>query len=158
MSRVSSLQDPFLNALRTGNQRGGDRRPIPVSVYLVNGIKLQGNIEAFDQYSIVLNNNGINQMVFKHAISTIVPARRVSLHFKANNMHHNNDSQNSDSTSHHSEDEDDFSNEDDNDTYTSSESDKNLDSLEENFAEYDDEDKPLQEIDEKSDYHNSNKP
>jgi host factor-I protein len=79
---MSSLQDPFLNALRTGNNRGGEKKPINVSVYLVNGIKLQGMIEAFDQFSIVLNNNGINQMVYKHAISTIVPSRRVSLYFK----------------------------------------------------------------------------
>lgn len=82
MSRMSSLQDPFLNALRTGNTKSGEKQPISVSIYLVNGIKLQGLVEAFDQFSIVLNNNGINQMVYKHAISTIVPSKRVSLYFK----------------------------------------------------------------------------
>ena len=62
------LQDPFLNALRTEH--------IPVSIYLVNGIKLQGNIESFDQYVILLRNT-VTQMVYKHAISTVVPARAV---------------------------------------------------------------------------------
>jgi len=64
------LQDPFLNALR--------REHIPVSVYLVNGIKLQGQIESFDQYVVLLRNT-VTQMVYKHAISTIVPGRAVSL-------------------------------------------------------------------------------
>ena len=62
----SSLQDPFLNDLR--------RSRAQVNMYLVNGIKLQGKIDAFDQYVIVLKNN-VQQMVFKHAISTIVPLR-----------------------------------------------------------------------------------
>lgn len=69
MSKGSSLQDPFLNAIRKDH--------VPVSVYLVNGIKLQGNIESFDSFVLVLRNNGVNQMVYKHAISTVVPARAV---------------------------------------------------------------------------------
>jgi host factor-I protein len=64
------LQDPFLNALR--------REHVPVSIYLVNGIKLQGQIESFDQYVVLLRNT-VTQMVYKHAISTIVPGRAVSL-------------------------------------------------------------------------------
>jgi host factor-I protein len=64
------LQDPLLNALR--------RERVPVSIYLVNGIKLQGQIEAFDAY-VVLLKNAVTQMVYKHAISTVVPARMVSL-------------------------------------------------------------------------------
>jgi len=63
------LQDPFLNALR--------REHIPVSIYLVNGIKLQGQIESFDQYVVLLRNT-VTQMVYKHAISTIVPGRAVN--------------------------------------------------------------------------------
>ena len=63
------LQDPFLNALR--------REHVPVSIYLVNGIKLQGQIESFDQYVVLLRNT-VTQMVYKHAISTIVPGRAVS--------------------------------------------------------------------------------
>ena len=69
MSNKSQLlQDPFLNALR--------REHVPVSVYLVNGIKLQGQIESFDQYVVLLRNT-VTQMVYKHAISTIVPGRAV---------------------------------------------------------------------------------
>jgi len=67
------LQDPFLNALR--------REHVPVSIYLVNGIKLQGQIESFDQYVVLLRNT-VTQMVYKHAISTIVPGRPVQ--FSAN--------------------------------------------------------------------------
>lgn len=70
MSRGQSLQDPFLNALR--------KERVPVSIYLVNGIKLQGQVESFDQF-VVLLKNSVSQMVYKHAISTVVPARNVKL-------------------------------------------------------------------------------
>jgi host factor-I protein len=70
MSKGQLLQDPFLNVLR--------QEQVQVSVYLVNGIKLQGQIESFDQY-VVLLKNAITQMVYKHAISTIVPARPVTV-------------------------------------------------------------------------------
>jgi host factor-I protein len=63
------LQDPFLNLLR--------KEHVPVSIYLVNGIKLQGQIESFDQYVVLLRNT-VTQMVYKHAISTVVPARAVN--------------------------------------------------------------------------------
>ena len=62
------------------------RERIPVSIYLVNGIKLQGQIESFDQFVILLKNT-VNQMVYKHAISTVVPARSVS-HHNNNGGHH----------------------------------------------------------------------
>lgn len=70
-AKGQTLQDPFLNALR--------KEHVPVSIYLVNGIKLQGQVDSFDQYVILLKNT-VTQMVYKHAISTIVPARAVSLH------------------------------------------------------------------------------
>jgi len=70
MARGQSLQDPFLNALR--------KERVPVSIYLVNGIKLQGQIDSFDQF-VVLLKNSVSQMVYKHAISTVVPARNVRL-------------------------------------------------------------------------------
>lgn len=70
MSKSQSLQDPYLNALR--------KERVPVSVYLVNGIKLQGQIESFDAFVLLLRNN-ISQMIYKHAISTIVPARNIRL-------------------------------------------------------------------------------
>lgn len=70
MARGQSLQDPFLNLLR--------REKVPVSIYLVNGIKLHGHIEAFDQF-VVLLRNSVSQMVYKHAISTVVPSRNIRL-------------------------------------------------------------------------------
>ena len=68
MSKGHSLQDPFLNVLR--------KEKVPVAIYLVSGIKLQGQIESFDQFVIVLKNT-VNQMVYKHAISTVVPGRQI---------------------------------------------------------------------------------
>ena len=69
-SRGQLLQDPFLNVLH--------KEHIPVSIYLVNGIKLQGQVESFDQYVVLLRNT-VTQMVYKHAISTVVPTRPVSI-------------------------------------------------------------------------------
>jgi host factor-I protein len=70
MTKTQILQEPFLNALR--------KEKIQVSIFLVNGIKLQGQVDSFDQYVIILKNT-VNQMVYKHAISTIVPAKTVKL-------------------------------------------------------------------------------
>lgn len=70
MSKGQTLQDPFLNVLR--------KERIPVSIYLVNGIKLQGQVESFDQFVILLKNT-VSQMVYKHAVSTVVPSRPVRL-------------------------------------------------------------------------------
>ena len=81
MAKGQSLQEPFLNTLR--------KEKVPVSIYLVNGIKLQGQIESFDQF-VVLLRNSVNQMVYKHAISTIVPSRNVRPGFGPNNNHGHN--------------------------------------------------------------------
>jgi host factor-I protein len=70
MSKGHNLQDPFLNVLR--------KERIPVSIFLVNGIKLQGQVESFDQFVVLLKNT-VSQMVYKHAISTVVPSRAVRL-------------------------------------------------------------------------------
>ena len=70
MKKSQGLQDPFLNQLR--------KEHIPVSIFLVNGIKLQGHVEAFDQYVVVLKN-AVSQMIYKHAISTVVPAKPVRI-------------------------------------------------------------------------------
>jgi host factor-I protein len=78
MSKGQSLQDPFLNALR--------RERVPVAIYLVNGIKLQGTIESFDQFVVLLRNQ-VSQMVYKHAISTVVPSRNV----RVGNGHENHE-------------------------------------------------------------------
>ena len=70
MAKGQTLQDPFLNILR--------KEKVPVSIYLVNGIKLQGQVDSFDQF-VVLLKNSVSQMVYKHAISTVVPARNVRI-------------------------------------------------------------------------------
>jgi host factor-I protein len=70
MSKGQNLQDNFLNALR--------KEHTPVSIFLVNGIKLQGKVDSFDQYVIMLKNT-VSQMVYKHAISTIVPGKAVKM-------------------------------------------------------------------------------
>ena len=75
MSKGQTLQDPYLNALR--------KERVQVSIYIVNGIKLQGQIESFDQFVVLLKNT-VSQMVYKHAISTVVPARNVRIPIAAN--------------------------------------------------------------------------
>ncbi len=70
MAKGQTLQEPFLNTLR--------KERVPVSIYLVNGIKLQGQIDSFDQF-VVLLRNSVNQMIYKHAISTIVPSRNIKI-------------------------------------------------------------------------------
>ncbi len=70
MSKGHSLQDPFLNLLR--------KERVTVAIYLVNGIKLQGQVESFDQFVILLKNT-VSQMVYKHAVSTIVPSRPIKI-------------------------------------------------------------------------------
>ncbi|QKT04696.1 RNA chaperone Hfq [Ectothiorhodospiraceae bacterium 2226] len=80
MSKGQALQDPFLNTLR--------KERVPVSIYLVNGIKLQGQIDSFDQF-VVLLKNSVSQMVYKHAISTVVPARNVKIQTGADDQPQN---------------------------------------------------------------------
>lgn len=80
MTKGQVLQDPFLSALR--------RERVPVSLYLVNGIKLQGTIESFDQFVVLLRSQ-VSQMVYKHAISTVVPARNV--HIDGHDTRHHED-------------------------------------------------------------------
>ncbi len=70
--RGQALQDPYLNILR--------KEHVPVSIFLVNGIKLQGQIESFDQFVVLLKNT-VSQMIYKHAISTVVPSRPVKFSF-----------------------------------------------------------------------------
>ena len=70
MQKGQSLQDPFLNALR--------KERIPVSIFLVSGIKLQGQIESFDAFVILLRNT-VNQLIYKSAISSVVPSRPLNM-------------------------------------------------------------------------------
>jgi len=67
----NNFQDRFLDILR--------KEKIPLSIFLTNGIRLQGKIDAFDPYIVLLKNDGVLQAVYKHAISTIVPSRAVAL-------------------------------------------------------------------------------
>ena len=70
MSKGQNIQDPFLNAVR--------KERTPVSIFLVNGIKLQGTVDSFDQFVVMFKSTG-SQMVYKHAISTIVPSKPVNI-------------------------------------------------------------------------------
>lgn len=82
MSRIPSLQDPFLNALR--------KEKVSLFIFLVNGIKLKGTIEAFDQISIILRNSNdhVNQMIYKHSISIISPTKSVRFVYSNYNPNH----------------------------------------------------------------------
>lgn len=67
----NAVQDPFLNALR--------KQKMSVTVFLLNGVKLQGIVSGFDQFSLMLRREGVGQLVYKHAIATIVPSQAISL-------------------------------------------------------------------------------
>lgn len=69
--KANSLQDTFLNAVR--------KTRTPVTMFLVNGVKLQGVITWFDNFSVLLRRDGHSQLVYKHAISTVMPAAPVQL-------------------------------------------------------------------------------
>ena len=76
MEKNTNLQDSFLNQIIKDH--------IPVSVYLLNGIKLQGQVKSFDQYVIVLSGN-TPQLIYKHSISTIVPSQTINLEVSDSN-------------------------------------------------------------------------
>jgi len=71
MNKTINIQDTFLNQLR--------KESIPVTVYLTNGFQIRGVIRAFDNFTIIIDSEGRQQMVYKHAISTFTPQRNVSL-------------------------------------------------------------------------------
>ncbi|WP_018752865.1 RNA chaperone Hfq [Paenibacillus sanguinis] len=71
MNKTINIQDTFLNQLR--------KESIPVTVFLTNGFQIRGTIKAFDNFTIVIDSDGRQQMVYKHAISTFQPQRNVSL-------------------------------------------------------------------------------
>lgn len=70
-SDKNNLQDTFLNQLR--------KTKVPVTIFLMNGVKLQGVVTWFDNFSLLLRKDGLSQMVYKHAISTVMPTRPISL-------------------------------------------------------------------------------
>ena len=67
-----NLQDAFLNHVR--------KAKVPVTIFLINGVKLQGVITWFDNFCILLRRDGQSQLVYKHAISTIMPSQNISLY------------------------------------------------------------------------------
>ncbi|NLL71439.1 MAG: RNA chaperone Hfq [Epulopiscium sp.] len=71
MSKPLNLQDVFLNQMRK------DR--IPVTIFLTNGFQLKGVVKGFDNFTVILDSEGKQQMIYKHAISTMVPAKSISL-------------------------------------------------------------------------------
>src|SRR6476469_3891072 len=70
--KQQSLQDEFLNLLR--------KNKVPVTMFLVKGVKLQGIVTWFDNFSILLRRDGHSQLVYKHAISTIMPSQPIDAH------------------------------------------------------------------------------
>ncbi|NLT94688.1 MAG: RNA chaperone Hfq [Clostridia bacterium] len=64
-----NLQDAFLNQVRKEN--------VPVTIFLINGFQLKGNVKGFDNFTVILDVDGKQQMVYKHAISTIAPAKNI---------------------------------------------------------------------------------
>src|SRR5450432_4119696 len=66
---AQNIQDTFLNTVRKDKS--------PITIYLVSGVKLTGKIRSFDKYSVLLENNSQEQLIFKHAISTVVSSRSV---------------------------------------------------------------------------------
>lgn len=72
-NKVINLQDSFLNQVRKEN--------IPVIIYLVNGFQLRGAVKGFDNFTVIMENEGKQQLVYKHAISTITPFRPLTQGF-----------------------------------------------------------------------------
>ncbi|MBE7052820.1 MAG: RNA chaperone Hfq [Ruminococcaceae bacterium] len=71
MSKVQNLQDLYLNAVR--------KEKIDVTVFLTNGFQIRGQVKSFDSYTILLESDGKEQLIFKHAVSTVVPRRSVNI-------------------------------------------------------------------------------
>ncbi|MCX7903983.1 MAG: RNA chaperone Hfq [Caloramator sp.] len=69
VKNANNLQDVFLNGAR--------KNKIPVTIFLVSGVQLKGNVKGFDSFTVILESEGKQMMVYKHAISTIVPAKPI---------------------------------------------------------------------------------
>lgn len=76
MTKVINLQDSFLNQIRKENN-------LPVIIYLINGFQLRGVVKGFDNFTILIENDGKQQLVYKHAVSTITPQKQLSTAFPA---------------------------------------------------------------------------
>ena len=71
MTKTQNLQDLFLNQAR--------RRSMPLTVFLMNGFQMRGTVVGFDSFTVVLESEGKQQLIYKHAISTVAPARPMSI-------------------------------------------------------------------------------
>ena len=71
MTRTQNLQDTFLNHARRAN--------MPITMFLMNGFQLRGTVTAFDNFTVALDSEGKQQIIYKHAISTMVPLRPMQL-------------------------------------------------------------------------------
>ena len=75
MQKTQNLQDAFLNYIR--------REKIPVTLFLMNGFQLRGVVRSFDSFVVLIEADGRQQMIYKHAISTVAPVRAVTLELQA---------------------------------------------------------------------------
>ncbi|MBR3869897.1 MAG: RNA chaperone Hfq [Clostridia bacterium] len=71
MKTALNLQDTFLNQAR--------KERVPLTVYLMNGVKMFGTVKGFDSFLIVLESNGVQNVIYKHAVSTVIPSRSINL-------------------------------------------------------------------------------
>lgn len=71
MQKIINLQDVFLNQVR--------KEKIPVTIYLTNGFQFKGSVKGFDNFTVILESDGKQNLVYKHAISTIIPIKSVSI-------------------------------------------------------------------------------
>ncbi len=71
MTRSINLQDIFLNQAR--------KEKIPITVFLMNGFQFKGMVRGFDEYTVIIDSDGKQELIYKHAISTIIPSRPVSI-------------------------------------------------------------------------------
>lgn len=69
MQKAANLQDLFLNQVR--------RARMPVTIFLVNGVQMRGNVTGFDNFTVVLDSEGRQQLIYKHAISTVIPLKAI---------------------------------------------------------------------------------
>ncbi|WP_378952531.1 RNA chaperone Hfq [Pelosinus sp. sgz500959] len=74
-TKIINLQDSFLNQIRKENN-------LPVIIYLINGFQLRGVVKGFDNFTVIIENDGKQQLVYKHAISTITPLRPLTAGFQ----------------------------------------------------------------------------
>lgn len=77
VNKAINLQDVFLNQVR--------KEHIPVTIFLTNGFQLKGMVKGFDNFTIILDTEGKQQMIYKHAVSTIIPAKTINFVFADKN-------------------------------------------------------------------------